>query len=533
MKIKSIINNIPVKYFYILAVLLIVPAFMINLGLLTLNEDEAIRSLVALEMKYSGNLIVPTLNGTFYYFKPPLFNWIILFFYNVFHDTSPWTARFVTIINLLAFSYTIYLINKKYLSKNQAIIIALVYLTCGRIIFWDSMLAYIDISYSWVTYVEIMLIYIFFDKKKYWKLFLYSYILMAIGFMMKGYTSVAFQGLSLVAFFIWKKDFKRLFSLANFVGLGLFLLLIGTYYFTYDQYNPIENTFSPLLDQSVRRTAIHKSIDYWQTIRHLFTYPFDNVYHFLPWSLMIIFFFSKTNIKRILKNDFVAFNAVMFLANIIVYWVSVEVYPRYILMLAPMIFTVYIYIYDINFKEKSLTYKIVNTLFMVLFIAIFIFSFFPYFIEKAWLNSYYIPKTIFLNISISLLALMYFLRQKNKLVIMVLLIMVVRIGYDWFVIPGRRRDDPGYDKQAINIGNKYKDESIYLYKKSKVDYTASYYIARQRGKITTREYETFTPDNYYFFDTSRYVLDTQKFKIVDEFIVREFDRTLYVVIPKK
>jgi hypothetical protein len=196
-----------------------------------------------------------------------------------------------------------------------------------------------------------------------------------------------------------------------------------------------------------------------------------------------------------------------------------------------MIFTVYIYVYDINFKEKSLVYKVVNLLFILLFIAIFIFSFFPYFVEKAWLNSKYIPKTIFLNLSVLLLAIVYILRKKNKLIIMVLLILVVRIGYDWFVIPGRRRHDPGYDKQAISIGKKYKDKPIYLYKKSKVDYTASYYIARQRGKITTREFENFEPENYYFFDTSRYVLDTQEFKIIDEFVVREFDRTLYVVKP--
>ena len=39
--------------------------------------DEAIRSLVALEMKLSGNLITPTLHGEYYYNKPPLYNWIL------------------------------------------------------------------------------------------------------------------------------------------------------------------------------------------------------------------------------------------------------------------------------------------------------------------------------------------------------------------------------------------------------------------------------------------------------------------------
>ncbi len=533
MSLRKKINDIPVKYFYILAILLIFPALLINLGLLTFNEDEAIRSLVALEMKYSGNLIVPTLNGTYYYFKPPLYNWIILLFYHIFDDVTPWTARFTTIVNLLTFTYTIYLINRKYLDKHKAIIIALVFITCGRIIFWDSMLAYIDISYSWVTYVEIMSIFIFYKKKKYWQLFLVSYLLMSIGFLMKGYTSIAFQGLSLVAFFIWKKDFKRLFSIPNFVGLGLFGLIVGGYYFAYSQYNSIESTFTPLLDQSVRRTALHKTIDVWQTVRHLFTYPFDNIYHFLPWSLMIILIFSKRSVKVIFKNDFVAFNAIMFLANITVYWVSVEVYPRYILMLAPMIFTVYIYMYDVHFAENSRFVEILHILFLILFVAIFAVSLLPYFEERAWLNDNYIQKTIFLNISILLLAITYYLRKNNKLIILVLLVLVVRIGYDWFMIPGRRRDDPGYDKVAINIGNKYKNEAIYIYKKSKIDYTASYYIARQRGKITRRKFKDFLPQEYYLIDTSHCLLDTNQFKIIEEFIERESDRTLFVIKPKK
>ena len=69
MSLSKLINNIPIKFLYLLAILIIFPALLINMGLLTLNEDEAIRALVALEMKYSGNLIVPTLNNTYYYLQ--------------------------------------------------------------------------------------------------------------------------------------------------------------------------------------------------------------------------------------------------------------------------------------------------------------------------------------------------------------------------------------------------------------------------------------------------------------------------------
>ena len=65
----------------ILACLLLLPALLINLGLMTFIDDEAIRALVALEMKWSGNFITPTLHGEYYYNKPPLFNGILLVFF--------------------------------------------------------------------------------------------------------------------------------------------------------------------------------------------------------------------------------------------------------------------------------------------------------------------------------------------------------------------------------------------------------------------------------------------------------------------
>ena len=50
-----------------LAAILALPALLIHLPLNPFLEDEAIRATVALEMQYSGNYIVPTINGDFYY----------------------------------------------------------------------------------------------------------------------------------------------------------------------------------------------------------------------------------------------------------------------------------------------------------------------------------------------------------------------------------------------------------------------------------------------------------------------------------
>jgi len=82
---------------YILGILLLFPALLINLGLLTFIDDEGIRSLVALEMKLSGNYITPTLHGAFYYNKPPLYNWILLLYFNLLGQINEFTVRIPTI----------------------------------------------------------------------------------------------------------------------------------------------------------------------------------------------------------------------------------------------------------------------------------------------------------------------------------------------------------------------------------------------------------------------------------------------------
>lgn len=71
--IEKVKNNIV----YIIIFTLLIPALFINLGKMPLSSDEPTRSVVALEMNLSGNYVTPTINGDYYYNKPPLYNWIL------------------------------------------------------------------------------------------------------------------------------------------------------------------------------------------------------------------------------------------------------------------------------------------------------------------------------------------------------------------------------------------------------------------------------------------------------------------------
>jgi 4-amino-4-deoxy-L-arabinose transferase-like glycosyltransferase len=206
------LKDIHKRWLYLVAILLLFPALFINLGLMSFIDDEAIRALVALEMKLSGNYIVPTMHGAFYYSKPPLFNWLLILFYNLGGVVNEWTTRIPTVLALMGYGFTIYYFFRKHFDKYTAIVNAFLLITCGRILFWDSMLGLIDITYSWVTFTAFMVVFHEFKKGNHLRLFAISYFLTAIGFMLKGFPSILFQGFTLITWFLVQRQFKQLFT---------------------------------------------------------------------------------------------------------------------------------------------------------------------------------------------------------------------------------------------------------------------------------------------------------------------------------
>ena len=63
--------------FFLLILLMLPFAFLLNIDLMPLISDEPTRAIVTLEMILFGNYITPTINGEFSYNKPPLFTLLL------------------------------------------------------------------------------------------------------------------------------------------------------------------------------------------------------------------------------------------------------------------------------------------------------------------------------------------------------------------------------------------------------------------------------------------------------------------------
>ncbi len=494
----------PTHWLYFAILVLLLPALLINLGLLTFIDDESIRSLVALEMKLSGNLVVPTMHGAFYYNKPPLFNWILLLFFHLSGQVNEWTARIPTVFCLLGYGATIFYFFRRHFGLKPAFWGAFALITCGRVLFWDSMLALIDICFSWVIFTSFMVLFHLGEKKQFFRLFLLTYILTAIGFLLKGLPALVFQATTLLAYFLYTGQFRRLFSPHHILGILTLATILGVYYFAYSQYNDLGILAKTLFSESSKRTVVR--FGWGETLLHFFSFPFEMVYHFLPWTLMIIYFFNKKIYAWIRKDPFITFNLITFLANILVYWTSPEVYPRYLLMLAPLIFSSYFYLHQLHQEMNSWQYRFLGNLFLVVAFILPIAGLLPLFLERTQATPFLYLKSGFISLGFAVLAYLYWQLKTERITVLIAMLLVGRIAFGWFVLPDRNREDFGdiCRQTSIAAGQNFAQTPLYILGDTDMQPTNSFYLTQSRGKIIPRIAPRNLLEGYYIINPLQY-----------------------------
>jgi 4-amino-4-deoxy-L-arabinose transferase-like glycosyltransferase len=483
-------------FFLILALVLAIPAFLIYLGLIPFIDDESIRAMVAFEMIQSGDYVSPTIGGELYLKKPPLYNWIIILFFRIFNNHSEFTQRLPMVAFIFVFTLTIFYFVRKELGTRMGILAALMFLTNGRVLFYESLHGLIDISFSWLTYLFFMVSYSLMKREKYLALFLSAYAITAISYLMKGLPSLVFLAISLLVLFISQRKFRILLGWKHIAGIVLLVLVVGTYYFIYFTRNHIEpdSIFSTLLGETTRRTVVR--FGWERTVLHLFTFPFEMFYHFFPWTILVILLFRKGGFRLIRANPFLNYSLLIIIFNVIVYWTSPEVHARYVLMLTPLFYTILGWLYLEYKKENTLWTRVLDAVFLGLLLFMTVSMWVPLFIEPVS-NFPLIGLTSFsLFALLAFVTFSYWKQHNNRLLWVVIALLVIRIGFNLTILPARyleAREIPSREL-ARQIARESKGTPMYIwwnpsktpdpyYGKRRVDYPFMYYIATERNEV--------------------------------------------------
>jgi 4-amino-4-deoxy-L-arabinose transferase-like glycosyltransferase len=485
-----------------------IPALYINLGMLPLKGDESIRAVVTLEMMISGDYITPTINGEIYLNKPPLFNWILAVFFRLFHNNSEFMVRFPTTLFLIIYSFVIFWFVKKQLGKQLAVLSSLAFLTCGRILFWDSYLGLIDIFYSMLMFTNFMVIWQMYHKNSFTWLFLISWLLCSAGFLLKGIPTLAFQGITLLIVSIQHKSSKPLFSIGNITGALLFLIITGTYYFFYSLRNPgyLDNALMRLLTESTDKSAIGNG--FGKTTLHLFTFPFELINHFLPWVLLVIFIFHKRILKKLISNDFIRYCLMVFAGNILIYWFSPTTYPRYLLMLMPLAFIITLYAGKFHEFTDTVNYRIVKAIILFFIIGLSVASvIMPLMFSKQLPVHDVLLKSAMIA---GFLGIVYLLSVKGTVhsglfFYLALVLLISRISFDLFLMPYRESKDwvTVCRTDAIEAGRGTRGNALYFMSDTMTIHNL-YYITRERNEILKRGKMPESGPYYIIDDTTEY-----------------------------
>ncbi|MEL6557791.1 MAG: glycosyltransferase family 39 protein [Bacteroidota bacterium] len=480
------------KYIWVGFTVILCVALFSNLGLLSLQFEEPRRAIVALEMEISGNYINPKINGFDYYNKAPFYNWLLILFFKAFGSSDEWVVRLPTVFSFLAIALINYRIVRQQVNKQIAIHSSLIFLTASNLLYYFSFQGEIDMFYSLIVYLQIICLLYYFQHENYLKLFLISYALTGIGVITKGIPSLAFQAITILAIFIYYKRFKALFSIWNFVGIFVMCGIIGGYFYLYSLEDDPLPMITRLITESSKRSALEES--WYKSLVQLYKFPLLVFTMFLPWSLLPFSTKLKLAWKTAISNQWVRFSLIFVISNSVVYWLSPGTKDRYLYMFIPFISLIVVYLYSLK------PYKLFSW-FILVFEAIGLLGAFaiPFFSKSLTLTHNLLVAAYLLLIS-AICLYFYFKYSGYRLFQFVCFLLLVRIAFNFLVMPTRQVEKPSLELQAnqmieagveaitagdktISVYNPVVRDSVIIPMIKHPPYQLSYYYTKKSGKI--------------------------------------------------
>jgi 4-amino-4-deoxy-L-arabinose transferase-like glycosyltransferase len=329
----------------------------LNWSVLPLDGEEPRRALVSIEMLQSGNYIRPTVFGWEYFNKPAVYNWILSFLMFLTGSTKEWLVRLPSLIFLLMWAFFHYQFSKKFFPKNIAVLSSLFLLTDFDLFFYAlSSGGEIDVFYSFLVYIQVMLLFYFNQQQKWLQLFLWSYIFCAIGFLTKGFPSILFQAFTIVALCVFNRSIKLIFRRQHFVGILVFCFLVGSYLFAFSFYSSPQRLVINLLNESFLKSAVGEHSE--RLLKKVFVYPFSFFKLLLPWSLLLLLLF-KRHFYRLFNNPLVRFSVLFIVFNLWIYALTGRPILRYVYAFIPFAFNIIVSIFwKANEEHPALIEKI-------------------------------------------------------------------------------------------------------------------------------------------------------------------------------
>lgn len=172
--------------------------------------DEVRNAECAREMYEQGEWIVPSFNGGLRTLKPPLHYYFMFGGFELFGITE-WGARFFSAVFGMLTILITFLFVKRYSSPFQALVTCLILLTSSHFLF-EFRMSVPDPYLIFFNALSVFTAYAYFkEKKNYWLVI--CALAMGLGTLAKGPVAIVLPGGAILAWLVWEKQWKEIFSL--------------------------------------------------------------------------------------------------------------------------------------------------------------------------------------------------------------------------------------------------------------------------------------------------------------------------------
>ncbi len=529
-------NTADKKLLVIVTLVLLAFALFLHLDSIGLRAEEPRRAVLGMEAYLSGNILIPQIHGCPYYNKPPVFNWVLALFFTIFGSFEEWVVRLPGIISILLTGLFTFILVRKHIDTETGFFAAIFYITSADLFFYGSVnAAEIDLFYSFIVFLQVMSVFIFFNKRKYLLMFLISYLLAGLGILTKGLPSIAFQLITLLAVLLYYRKWRLLFSWKHLSGIVLFLVIVGGYFYIYSLKGNVYGFLINLIKESSQRTANEYPLS--DILIRLLIFPFQLIKLTFPWILLLMFLFRKNFLKMVKTNRLILFSAIFIIPNIIIYWISPEIRDRYLYMFIPFVMIILAFFYT-EYKDKNKKLNLwIMRIFGFIIILIMLFSATFPFIDKinSYTNNPVLISIIFFLI-IGLLFAGYCRFREYRMYLFIIVLIVARIGFNFALLPHFQNisKTAKYINHVENIIEITKDEPIYYtgYIYTKTSDLSLFGYDIEKVTINTPPWLAYQIP-YYIVKSNRHILKYEEniipgqYYLAHEIFANDIDKTVY------
>ena len=193
-------------------------------------RGEPRESLVVWEMNFSGNWILPVVNGEYVPFKPPLFHWLALLVGAIFGRIDEFTLRLPSALLAAAGVLMIYRTGARLWGKKAGIVAGIVLLTCGE--WWQAgTIAQVDMTLTFFISAACLYFYFLYRRRDFGLVkSLGLPLLLGLATLAKGPLGLAVPCLVFLVFLWLRRDFAFVKKLHLSASAAVFFLIAGSWY---------------------------------------------------------------------------------------------------------------------------------------------------------------------------------------------------------------------------------------------------------------------------------------------------------------